>query len=67
VAHIVLKQGPQARSTARKRKMHNIANKFIDGRYGTSPGWRPIPPFFSGELAGELLPAYFFFSVVRAC
>jgi hypothetical protein len=55
VAHIVLKQGPQARSTARKRKMHDIGNKFVDGRHGT---------FFSGELAGELLPAsFFFFSV----
>jgi hypothetical protein len=45
VAHIVLKEGPQARSTARNRKMHDIANKFVDGRHGT---------FFSGELAGEL-------------
>jgi hypothetical protein len=45
VAHIVLKQGPQARSTARNRKMHDIANKFVDGRHGT---------FFSSELAGEL-------------
>jgi hypothetical protein len=44
VSHIVLKQGPQARSTARKRKMHDIANKFVDGRHGTSPGWRPISP-----------------------
>jgi hypothetical protein len=44
VAHIVLKQGPQVRSTARKRKMHDIANKFVDGRHGTSPGWRLISP-----------------------
>jgi hypothetical protein len=49
----VLKQSPQARSTARKRKMHDIANKFVDGRHGT---------FFSGELAGELLLASFFSS-----
>jgi hypothetical protein len=35
--------------------MHDIGNKFVDGRHGT---------FFSGELAGELLPAsFFFFSV----
>jgi hypothetical protein len=59
VAHIVLKQGPQARSTAMKSKMHDIANKFVDGRHGTSHGLRPTPPFLSGELAGELLPAFF--------
>jgi hypothetical protein len=62
----VLKQGPQARSTARKRKIHDIGNKFIDGRHGTSLGWRPTPTFFSGELAGELLPAFFSSQCVRA-
>jgi hypothetical protein len=31
--------------------MHDIGNKFVDGRHGT---------FFSGELAGELLPAFLF-------
>jgi hypothetical protein len=66
VAHIVLKQGPQARSTTRKRKMHDIANKFVDGRHGTSPGWSPTPPFFIGELAGELLPAFFSSQLVCA-
>jgi hypothetical protein len=53
VAHIVLKQGPQAKSTTRKRKMRDTANKFVDGRHCTSTGWRPTPPFFYGELAGE--------------
>jgi hypothetical protein len=66
VAHMVLKQGPQARSTTRKRKMHDIANKFVDDRHCTSPGWRPTPPFFSGELAGELLPTFFSSQCVRA-
>jgi hypothetical protein len=42
-----------------KSKMHDIANKFVDGRHGTSHGLRPTPPFLSGELAGELLPAFF--------
>jgi hypothetical protein len=50
VAHIVLKQGPQARSTARKRKIHDISNKFVDGRHGTSPGWRPTPSLVGGRL-----------------
>jgi hypothetical protein len=54
VAHIVLKQGSQARSTTRKRKVHDIANKFVDGRHGTSPCLRPTPSLFSGKLAGEL-------------
>jgi hypothetical protein len=42
-----------------KRNVHGGGHKFIDGRHGTSLGWRPTPPFFSGELAGELLPAFF--------
>jgi hypothetical protein len=61
VTHMVLDQFPQASSTVMKRNVHDGGHKFIDGRHSTSPGWRPIPPFFSGELAGELL-----FSVVRA-
>jgi hypothetical protein len=44
VAHIVLNQVPQAASTARKRKVHDIANKFVDGRHGTSSGWRLLLP-----------------------
>jgi hypothetical protein len=62
VAHIVLNQGPQAASTARKRKVDDIAEKFVDGRHRTSPGWRPTTPFFSGERAGERLPAFFLLS-----
>jgi hypothetical protein len=62
VTHMVLDQFPQASSTEMKRDVHDGGHKFIDGRHGTSPGWRPIPPFFSGEL----LPAFFFYSVVRA-
>jgi hypothetical protein len=53
--HMVLDQFPQASSTAMQRNVHDGGHKFIDGRHGT---------FFSGELAGELLPASFlFFSV----
>jgi hypothetical protein len=36
-----------------KRDVHDRGNKFVDGRHST---------FFSGELAGELLPAFFFSS-----
>jgi hypothetical protein len=50
--------------------MHDIANKFVDGRHGTSHGLRPTPPFLSGELAGELagelLPAFFSSQLVCA-
>jgi hypothetical protein len=60
VAHIVLKQGTQARSTARKGKIHDIANKFVDGKHGTSPGRRPTP----SSPANCSRPS--FFSVVRA-
>jgi hypothetical protein len=56
--HMVLDKFPQALSTLMKRNVHDGGHKFIDGRYGTSPGWRPIPPFFSGEL----LLAFFFSS-----
>jgi hypothetical protein len=53
--HMVLDQFPQASSTAMKRDVHDRGHKFVNGRHGT---------FFSGELAGELLPAsFFFFSV----
>jgi hypothetical protein len=52
---MVLDQFPQASSTAMKRDVHDRGHKFVNGRHGT---------FFSGELAGELLPASFlFFSV----
>jgi hypothetical protein len=57
--HIVLDEFPQAASTAMKRKVHDRGHKFVDGRHCTSPSWRPTPPFFSDELAGELLPASF--------
>jgi hypothetical protein len=58
---MVLDQFPQASRTVMKRNVHDGGHKFIDGRHGTSPAWRLIPPFFSGELAGELVPAFFFY------
>jgi hypothetical protein len=42
--HMVLDQFPQASSTAMKRNVHDGGHKFIDGRHGTSLGWRLIPP-----------------------
>jgi hypothetical protein len=53
--HMVLDKFPQASSTAMKRDVHDRGHKFIDGWHHT---------FFSGELAGELLPASFFFFLV---
>jgi hypothetical protein len=41
---MVLDQFPQASSTAMKRNVHDGGHKFIDGRHGTSPGWRLISP-----------------------
>jgi hypothetical protein len=53
--HMVLDQFPRTLSTAMNRDVHDRGNKFVNGRHGT---------FFSGKLAGELLPASFlFFSV----
>jgi hypothetical protein len=55
--HMVLDEFSQTSSTAMKRDVHDRGNKFVDGRHST---------FFSGELvgelAGELLPAFFFSS-----
>jgi hypothetical protein len=57
--HMVLEALPEAASTMARREVKHGDDKLINGRHRTSPSRRPTPPFFSGELPGELLSAFF--------